>query len=103
MYTAAAPGRPAPLSTYAVLVGIIIAGGLVLVWLAGRLVARRAGRRLAPVLPATWWVCPRCSSVNGTGVQRCYSCGAAQQDGPVLRTADDPSTPQSFGGTRKRG
>jgi hypothetical protein len=103
VYTTASPDRPAPLSTYGILVGSVIVGGIALAWIVGRLVARRAGRRLAPVLAATWWVCPRCSSVNATGVQRCYSCGTAQPDGPVLRTADDPSTPQSFGSTRKRG
>jgi hypothetical protein len=103
VYTAANPGRPAPLSTYAILVGIVIAGGLGLAWLVGRFFARRAGRRLAPVLPSTWWVCASCSSVNGAGVQRCYSCGTPQPDGPMLSTADDPGIPQSFGRTRKSG
>lgn len=100
------PGQstpPPPLSTYAILVGIVVGAGLLLVWIVGRLVARRAGRRLAPVLPDEWWVCATCKSVNGSAASRCYSCGGSRPDGPALRTDDRPSTPQSFGSTRKRG
>lgn len=103
LYTTAAAESPPPLSTYALIVGALIIGGVVAVWLVGRFVAGRAGRRLAPVLPGEWWVCASCHSVNGAGVARCYSCGAARPDGPTLTTDDEPITPQSFGSTRKRG
>ena len=96
LYTTAQAALPAPLSTYAVLVGSVIVAGLVLVWIA-RLIARRAGRRLAPVLPEAWWVCTSCRSVNGAGVAHCYSCGSDRPDGPALVTDDSPATPQTFG------
>ncbi|MEO8273946.1 MAG: hypothetical protein ABI620_07755, partial [Chloroflexota bacterium] len=103
VYAASDAAQPAPLSTYAILLGIFIVCGVLLALTGGRLLARRAGRRLAPVLPAAWWVCPSCNSVNGTGTRQCYSCGAGQPAGPMLMTAEDPDTPQSFGSTRKRG
>lgn len=101
LYTPDAP--PPPLSTYAILVGIVITAGVLLVWVVGRMLAHRAGRRLAPVLADAWWVCGRCRSVNGAGVEHCYSCGAGRPDGPMLTTSDRPEIPQSFGSTRKRG
>ncbi len=94
---------PAPLSSYALLVGFLVVGALFVVWLVSRLVARRAGRRLAPVLANAWWVCGSCKSVNGAGVTRCYSCASPPPDGPTMTTDDNPSIPQSFGSTRKRG
>ena len=103
LYTAGQAAPPAPLSTYMIVLAILVAGGIVLALLAGRVLARRAGQRLAPVLAGEWWVCASCHSVNGTGVAHCYSCGAARSDGATLRTDDAPVTPQSFGGTRKRG
>jgi hypothetical protein len=103
VYTAAQEAPPAPLSTYVIGLGMLVGAGLVLTLLAGRMLARRAGRRLAPVLAGEWWVCASCHSVNGAGVAHCYSCGATRPDGPLLRTDDAPATTQSFGSTRKRG
>lgn len=103
LYTAGQAGAPPPLSSYAIMLAILALGVVVLVVLAGRFLGRRAGRRLAPVLAEEWWVCASCRSVNGAGVGRCYSCGSARPDGPTLRTDTAPSTPQSFGSTRKRG
>lgn len=103
LYTARDARPPAPLSSYAIAAGALLVGVLVVVWFAGRLVARRAGRRLAPVLPDEWWVCATCRSVNGAGVERCYSCGAGRPDGPTLPTDASPGIPQSFGEGRKRG
>lgn len=100
------PGQsapPAPLSSYAIVVGILLVGIVIVIWLVGRLVAQRAGRRLAPVLPGEWWVCATCRSVNGAGVERCYSCGSGRPDGPMLTTDTNPEIPQLFGSTRKRG
>ena len=102
LYTTTQAAPPAPLSTYAILVAIVILSGLLLVGVAGRLIARRAGRRLAPVLPGEWWVCTSCKSVNGAGVAHCYSCGSGRPEGPALLTDDSPATPQTFG-RRKRG
>lgn len=104
------PGQaepPVPLSSYAILVALLLLGVVVLIWLASttahRLAARFIGRRLAPVLPGEWWVCAKCKSVNGTNVAHCYSCGAGRPDGPALLTDDHPTIPQSFGSKRKRG
>lgn len=103
VYTTAQAALPAPLSTYAILLGIVIASSLLLLWIAGRLIAQRAGRRLAPTLAAEWWICATCKSVNGANVARCYSCGSTRPEGATLVTDDNPHTPQSFGSTRKRG
>ena len=104
-YTGAAAEPATPASSYGLLVVGILAAGAIAIWLAGRLIGRAAGRRLAPVQPGEWWLCPSCRSVNGAGVQHCYSCGAARPAGagPTLVTDDAPSTTQSFGHTRKRG
>ena len=103
LYTSGQARLPAPISTYAMVVGMLLVGILIVIWLAGRLVARIAGRRLAPVLPSEWWLCATCKSVNDAGVAHCYSCGSTPPDGPFLSTDDHPSIPQSFGSTRKRG
>ena len=103
LYTAGQTTPPAPISTYAMVVGILIVGILIVIWLVGRLVAQSAGRRLAPVLPGEWWVCATCKSVNGAGVAHCYSCGSTPPDGPTLATDPNPGIPQSFGSTRKHG
>jgi hypothetical protein len=103
LYRPGQAGPPAPLSTYAIFVGVMVAGAIIAIWLLGRLIARRAGRRLAPVLPGEWWVCSECTSVNGAGVAQCYSCRSPRPDGPSLMTDDRPSIPQSFGSKRKRG
>jgi hypothetical protein len=97
-----APGQaaaPPTISTYALtLVGIVLSI-TVLGVVATRLLARRAGEALAPVMPDAWWQCPTCRSVNGAGVTRCYSCGAPRpvDVGVILETDDRPGTPQSFG------
>ncbi|MBI2781609.1 MAG: hypothetical protein HYX55_07425 [Chloroflexi bacterium] len=103
LYTPNQAAPPAPLSTYAILLGIAIGSVLLLVWITGRLIAQRAGRRLAPTLAAEWWVCASCKSVNGANVASCYSCGSPPSGGPALLTDDHPNIPQSFGSTRKRG
>lgn len=101
LYTASSGQPPAPASTY----GLALAGAIVAALVAGLLVsrtlARRAGRRLAPVLPGSWWVCDRCRSVNAADARRCYACGGPPGTGPALPTSDHPETPQSFGGSRK--
>lgn len=102
LYTASSDAPPTPASTYAVvLLGGILAA-VVVALLATRAVARRAGRRLAPVLPGQWWVCDRCRSVNAADTTRCYACGAPPGTGPALPTDDRPETPQSFGGRSSR-
>lgn len=103
LYTPDEAGPPLPLSSYAIAVGILLTGVGIVVWLALRLFAQRAGRRLAPTLAAEWWVCATCKSVNGANVAHCYSCGSPPPRGPALVTDDNPNTPQSFGSTRKRG
>jgi hypothetical protein len=103
LYTAGQQAPPPTLSTYAIALAGVLVGGIILALLVGRVVRRRAGERLAPVLAGEWWACPSCHSVNGAGVAHCYSCGATRPDGPTLRTDDAPATPQSFGSTRKRG
>jgi hypothetical protein len=103
LYTAGQAAPPPALSTYAIVLAILVLGAIVLALAVGRMFAGRAGRRLAPVLAGEWWVCATCHSVNGSGVAHCYSCGASPPDGPTLRTADAPATPQSFGRTRKSG
>ena len=97
LYTAGQSDAPPALSAYALGVVALILGGIVLALVAGRLLARRAGERLAPVTPGEWWLCPSCRSVNGAGVSRCYRCGSPPQGGPNLVTDDQPGTPQSFG------
>jgi hypothetical protein len=103
LYTAGQDAAPPPLSTYAIVLIALGVGAAGIAVLAGRLLHRQAGRRMAPVLADAWWVCASCRSVNAAGVLRCYSCGSTQPDGPTLRTDAAPATPQSFGSTRKRG
>jgi hypothetical protein len=99
LYTPGQASAPPTISTYALtLVGVSLSVA-VLGLLATRLLARRAGEALAPVMPDAWWQCPSCRSVNGAGVTRCYSCGSPRPaDGDVtLATEENPGTPQSFG------
>ena len=99
LYTPDQASAPPTISTYAlVLVGIAL-GVAIAALLATRLLARRAGEALAPVMPDTWWQCPTCRSVNGAGVTRCYSCGSPRPAdiAVTLETDDSPGTPQSFG------
>lgn len=103
LYTAGQTELPAPLSSYAIGVALAIVAGLALLWLTGRLLARRAGQRLAPVVPSEWWVCGTCHSVNGAGKARCYACGAPPTGGPSLATEEQPGITQSFGAGGKRG
>ncbi|HEX3266065.1 MAG TPA: zinc finger Ran-binding domain-containing protein [Candidatus Limnocylindrales bacterium] len=101
LYTASAAEPPAPISTWAIVVAAGVATMAVIAWLFVRALGRRAGRRLAPVLAASWWVCDRCRSVNGADATRCYACGAAPSGGARMATSDRPETPQSFGSGRK--
>ena len=95
---ASAPPTISDLTKYLPVPAIVL-GVAVVAILSTRLLARRAGAALAPVMPDAWWQCPSCRSVNGAGVTRCYSCGAHQPaDVKVtLATDDSARTPQSFG------
>ncbi|NJD28440.1 MAG: hypothetical protein FIA92_09095 [Chloroflexi bacterium] len=94
LYTASSRDEPPTLSAYV----IVLVAGIAAAGLAGalglRIVARRASRRLAPVLPSEWWVCPSCHSVNPTAASRCYACGGPPGVGPTIPTEDgsEPST-----------
>lgn len=99
LYTPGQASAPPTISTYGIVLLAIVLGVAVVAVLSTRLLARRAGAALAPVMPDAWWQCPSCRSVNGAGVTRCYSCGAHQPaDVKVtLATDDSARTPQSFG------
>lgn len=99
LYTASSRDDPPTLSAYVLVTAGSAALGVVLVLLALRLVTRRAARRLAPVTPSEWWICPSCHSVNATAASRCYACGSPPGDGPTLPTDRAPRTPQSLGGS----
>jgi hypothetical protein len=103
VYTTAQSAMATPLSSYAIMFGIVIGIGVVAVWFVGRLLARRAGERLAPVMPVEWWVCGTCKSVNGAQAARCYSCGSTRPVGPTMSTDEHPGISQSFGSKRKSG
>lgn len=103
LYTAGQVAPPPSLSTYAIFLGVVALGGIVALGVIGHLVARRAGRRLAPALAGAWWICATCRSVNGAGVSLCYACGSGRPDGPMLTTDEHPEISQSFGSRRKRG
>jgi hypothetical protein len=65
---------------------------LILIWFVIRTVTRRAATRLAPVVPASWWSCPACRSLNPSGTMACYSCRQPwSPDLEVLRPSDPPS------------
>jgi hypothetical protein len=100
LYTASAGEAPAPISTWVIVLLAATAAAAFLAALVTRTLARRAGRRLAPVLAGEWWICEQCRSVNGTEKSRCYACGATPGQGPTMTTSDRPETPQSFGGPR---
>ena len=103
VYTTAQAAMATPLSSYAIMLALVVGAGIVAVWLVGRLLARRAGERLAPVMPGEWWVCGSCKSVNGAQAGRCYSCGTGRPDGPTMSTDTHPAISQSFGSKRKSG
>jgi hypothetical protein len=102
LYTASDREDPPTLSAYVIALAVGLVLGLALVAAALRLLARRASRRLAPVTPSEWWVCPSCSSVNGTAASRCYACGGPPGDGPTMTTDPDPVTAQQLGGSTRR-
>jgi len=92
--------QPPTLSTYAIFTGVLVTAIAGLGLISVRLMARRAGARLAPTTPDAWWVCPTCRSVNGLAASRCYNCATARPDAgvaAVMQTREDPATPQSFG------
>lgn len=99
LYRPGQAAAPPTISTYGIVLLAIVLGAAVAAIVSTRLLARRAGAALAPVMPDAWWQCPGCRSVNGAGVTRCYSCGAHRPaDVEVtLATDDSPGTPQSFG------
>jgi hypothetical protein len=99
LYTPGQAAAPPTISTYAIALGALVLAVAGLALVATRLLARRAGAALAPVTPAAWWQCPRCRSVNGAGVTRCYSCGLPRpaEVAVTLATDEAPGTPQSFG------
>jgi hypothetical protein len=86
--TGSSPSRePAPISSYlAPLVAIL--GSLAVIVLLAVILRRRLGRRLAPVMPGTWWSCPACRSVNAVGTSLCYACGAPFEPSAVRLETD---------------
>lgn len=72
-------------------IGIVLAL-IILIWLVIRTATRRAAARLAPVVPASWWSCPACRSLNPTGTTACYRCREPwTPDLEVMTPADPPS------------
>ena len=91
---------PPTLSAYAITAAALVVASVALGLAITRLLARRAGRRLAPMTPDAWWVCPSCHSINGFAASRCYNCGSPQPSDAAagaMLTGDPPTTPQSFG------
>lgn len=89
--------EPPRLSEYLVPIAMVVAA-IVGVLLVVRVARRDAARRLAPAVPAAWWSCPSCRSLNAAGRQRCYRCGHAfEADVTELRMDAEPLAAQSFG------
>jgi hypothetical protein len=101
LYTASSRDEPPTLSAYVITLTVGVALGAVLVLVALRVLARRASRRLAPVLSSEWWICPSCQSVNATTATRCYACGGPPGDGPTMVTDADPTMAHRPGGPRR--
>ena len=97
-YTAPGDVRTAPrISSW---LGPIAFGGagLALVWIVVRGMSRRAGTRLAPVVPAAWWSCSGCRSLNADGVVACYRCRQPRTGEPTLVPGvEGPDEPRSTG------
>lgn len=75
--------------------------GVALVWIVVRSMSRRVGTRLAPVVPAAWWSCSGCRSLNADGIVACYRCRRPRTDEPTLIPGSDgPDGPRSAGDTR---
>ncbi len=75
--------------------------GLVLVWIVARWMSRRAGVRLAPVVPAAWWSCSGCRSLNADGTVACYRCRQPRTGEPTLVPGvDGPDETLSTGNSR---
>lgn len=51
---------------------------------ATRYVGGKAGRRLAPERPDSWWVCPACQSLNAEGRTACYRCQASRAEAAAV-------------------
>lgn len=100
-YTGAGAGTsadPPRLSAYAIPIAIIVAAAAALTLLLVRVLRQGAGRRLAPAMPAAWWSCPACRSLNAAGRRACYRCGRVFEAGATeLRVDAEPLAPQSFG------
>lgn len=86
LYTTSSSGEPPTLSTYVVTLALGVAAGLLLLAVGMRWLKRRVSQRLAPVLPAAWWICPACRSVNPERVAGCYRCGSPPGDEPPMPT-----------------
>ncbi len=70
----------------------------VVVHAAWRYVAGRAARRLAPVPPASLWLCDACRSFNAADARACYRCRRVRPDGaPVVDATESPPWDQRFG------
>ena len=85
-------GNPSrtPTAVIVTTVGALVAG-LLVVFVVWRLLRRGAGRRLASVTPAAWWVCPACHSLNAPTATACYACGTPwTPDAAIAPTAPDP-------------
>lgn len=86
-------GNPSrtPTAVMVTTVGAVVAG-LLVVYVVLRLLRRGAGRRLASVTPAAWWVCPACRSLNAPTAAACYACSTAwSQDTEIAPTDERPS------------
>jgi hypothetical protein len=61
-------------------------------------------RRKPRPLPAEWWICEACRSVNEPDKPICYACDRPRSaDAQVLPTADVFRVDQRLGGTRHDG
>lgn len=60
-------------------VGVVVAGGALVLVAAYLVLRRRASQPLLPADPGEWWVCPKCGSTNVVGSARCYACGTWQR------------------------
>lgn len=79
-----------PTAVMVTTVGVLVAG-LLVVFVVWRLLRRGAGRRLASITPAAWWVCPACRSLNAPTAAVCYACSTPWTPAAAVSTAPDAS------------
>ena len=95
-YTASSTDDPdlLPYAGAALAFGVVMAG----VGVVGlRLTAKPVAKRLAPVTPDAWWVCPGCRSLNAAERAACYACrtdAPAGTGAPLMPTATAPTIDQ---------